>query len=419
VKRLRKLWYSSTLRSAFVYGASGLGFVGANLILARVLPTEEYALFTLAIALINLAFSLAPLGVDGIVNRRQLDAGPELLRRTLGASVIVGLIFVIVGGVGYHMSSLVLLLVFVSTVAGGAMTVAGAQFQAEQRFGISLSIYQSPNLTLLLAALAVVLLRDRAAWLPLSIAALGFVVAAAYGWWVLFRERATKPDRESWFPWTEALSITGVNTVGLVLVQLDRLIIPHVLPLHDLATYGVLAAIAGSLFRVLQMGVGYTLIPRLRAASSVMQRRRLIAHEAKVVGTVVIAGSAVIWFVTPLIERWFLEGKYHLGPSLLLAALFSGVAKILSAFTKSTVAALATPSELSMVNLLGWVSLALAVAAAFFGARWGLAGVIYGVGFGWLLRALNSFYITLRHLRLSPSGPVTAPSGLTSADHGR
>ena len=62
---MRKLWYSPTLRSILVYGASGLGFAGANLLLARVLPTTQYALFTLVIALTSLGYSLAPAGVDG------------------------------------------------------------------------------------------------------------------------------------------------------------------------------------------------------------------------------------------------------------------------------------------------------------------------------------------------------------------
>jgi O-antigen/teichoic acid export membrane protein len=248
----------------------------------------------------------------------------------------------------------------------------------------------------------------REARLPLLISALGFVLAAAYGWWTLFRERAAKQVRDSWFPWREALSLAGINASGLLLVQLDRLIIPHVLTVHDLATYGVLAAIAGSLFRVLQMGVGYTLVPRLRAADSVSERRRLIAHEAKLVGAIVVGGSVIIWFVTPLIERWFLIGKYHLGASLLVATLFSGVAKIMNAFTRSTVTALATPAEVSMVNLFGWASAALAIPAAVFGARWGLAGVIYGVGLGWLARALTALFLTLRHLKLPATIPVTA-----------
>jgi O-antigen/teichoic acid export membrane protein len=409
VRRLVQLWRSPTLRTALVYAGSGLGFSGANLILARVLSTEEYALFTLAIALINLAFALGPLGLDGVVNRRHLEAGPRLLRRTLEASILVGLIFVGIALVGYHMSPLVLLLLFLSTVAGGAMSVAGAQFQAEQRFGLSLFLTQSPNLSLLVAALAVVLVHGRVASLPLAIATLGFGIAALYGWWILFRERHSKPAHEIWFPWSEALSFAGLSTAGLLLIQLDRLIIPHVLPLEDLATYGVLAAIAGSLFRVLQMGVGYTLIPRLRAAGSVLERRRLIAHEAKLVGAVVVGGSAFIWLVTPYVERWLLQDKYHLTGYLLLAAVISGVVKIMNAFTRATDTALATPGELSMVNVLGWFSVALAVPAGMFGARWGLAGVIYGVGFGWLLRALTGVYYTVRHLHLPASVPVTAP----------
>jgi O-antigen/teichoic acid export membrane protein len=406
---VKSLWRSPTLRSVLVYGASGLGFAGANLILARFLPTTEYALFTLVIALASLGYSLAPAGVDGIVNRRHLDAGPRLLGRTLGPSLLVGVVFAIIAAVAYQMSPPFLVLLFVSTVAGGAMAVAAAQFQSERRFGISLSLSQSPNLFLLLAALAVIASNDRKAWLPLLVSAVGFVLAAVYGWWVLFRERAHKPIQETWFPWTEALSFAGLNAAGLLLIQLERLVIPHVLPLTDLATYGVLAAIAGSLFRVLQMGVGYTLVPRLRAAGSVVERRHLIAHEAKLVTALVAAGSAVIWFVTPVIERWLLQGKYHLGAGLLLAALITGMAKIMDAFTKSTVTALATPAELSLVNLFGWGSAALAIPAAVFGARWGLAGVMYGVGFGWLIRAVTALYITFRHLKLPTSVPLTAP----------
>jgi O-antigen/teichoic acid export membrane protein len=140
----------------------------------------------------------------------------------------------------------------------------------------------------------------------------------------------------------------------------------------------------------------------------VAERRRLIAQEARLVSAIVVAGSVAIWFVTPLIERHFLAGKYHLGGSLLLAALFSGVAKVMNAFTKSTVTALATAGELSIVNLFGWVSVAVAVVAAVAGARWGLPGVIYGVGLGWLLRALTALYLTLRHLKLPESIPATA-----------
>jgi O-antigen/teichoic acid export membrane protein len=215
------------------------------------------------------------------------------------------------------------------------------------------------------------------------------------------------------FPWSEAFSFAGMQVTGLLLIQLDRLVLPHVLPLRDLATYGVLAAIAGSLFRVLQMGVGYTLFPRLRAAKDVPQRRRLVAKEARLVGAIVLAGSVAIWIVTPVIERWFLAGKYHLAGSLVLASVVSGVAKVFNAFTKSAASALATPRELSAVNVFGWVSVAIGLVAAIVGARWGLAGVIYGVAVGWMVRALSAFYFAARHLRLPAAEqagePATAP----------
>jgi len=133
------------------------------------------------------------------------------------------------------------------------------------------------------------------------------------------------------------------------------------------------------------------------------------AHEAKLVGAMVIVGSATIWVATPLIERWLLAGKYHLPGSLLLAAIVSGIAKIANAFSKATASALAEPKELSLVNLSGWISVGVAVVGAYVGAHWGLAGVIYGVGTGWFLRAIIAFVLVGRHLRLPLSIPAVAP----------
>jgi O-antigen/teichoic acid export membrane protein len=403
---VRRLWRSPTLRSVAVLGLSGVGFALANLVLARALTTADYALFTLVVALVNVGYPLAPAGVDGVVNRRPLEAGPRLLRRILRTLVPAGLLFAVIGFVGYETSPSVTLMILVCTMAGGALMVAGGQFQSEQRFGISLALNQSPNVLLLLSALWVVLAGTHGAGPPLLIWTAGFVATAAVGWWMLFRERHAKPHRSVAFPWGEGFAIAGLSAAGLLLIQLERLLIPHLLPLHDLATYGVLAAIVGSLFRVLQMGVGYSLLPRLRAAPGVLERRRLIAREARLIIPIVALGSAAIWIATPYVERWFLGGKYHLSAALVLAALVTGVAKILNGFAQSTVSALADARELSVVSVLGWVAVAVAVAAAIAGARWGLPGVIYGVGIGWLMRSSAALYMTARHLRL----PATAPA---------
>jgi O-antigen/teichoic acid export membrane protein len=392
-----------------VYALSGVGFTGSNLILARVLPTEQYAMFTLVIALGNLGYSVAPLGLDGVVTRRHLDADPGLLLQSGRAAFLVGLVFAAVGMISYGMAVPLAAMLLVSAATGGLMVVAGARLQSEQRFAHSLALGQSPNVVLLAAAFASVVTRIPGAWLPVLISTIGFVAAAAYGWSLLLREHAGRPAGITAFSWAEALAFAGLNASGLLLIQLERLVLPHVRPLADLALYGVLGAIAGSVYRVMQMGVGFSLLPRLRAATTVVDRRRLIFHEARLVGAMVLVGSAAIWIGAPLLERWVLAGKYHLGASLLLAAIVSGIAKIANSFAKATASALAEPRELSLVNVLGWVSVGVALAGAYVGAHWGLAGVIYGVAIGWALRAVVTIGLVARHLRMPVSLPVVAP----------
>jgi hypothetical protein len=110
--------------------------------------------------------------------------------------------------------------------------------------------------------------------------------------------------------------------------------------------------------------------------------------------------------LTPLVERWVLGSKYDLPAPLVAAALFSGVAKIAHAFAKAAATALATQRELALVNVAGWFSAALAIGCAVVAARWGLIGVIYGVGVGWLAWAVMSFALVVHHLRV----PVGLPA---------
>lgn len=398
--RVRQLLTSPTMLSVVVHGAAGVGFAAANLVLARLLPEREYAVFTLVIALVNLGYALATCGIDGVVLRRDLDHGPRLLGMVLTTSLPVALGLAAFGVWGYNLTPAQAAMVFVATAAGAALTVAAARLQRERRYGLSLTLGQSPNLMLAVAALLTAAVHSTRAALPLVVSTLGFVAFATAGWAVVFVERRHRPGPEAPFPWPEALAFMGLNASGLVLVQLDRLVIPQVLPLEELATYGVLAAIVGSLFRVLQMGVGFSLTPRLAAAASIAERRRLMGEEAWTVAVIVILGSLGIWWLTPVVLEAFLAGKYHLTGGLILAGIVAGVAKSLNAFSNATVTALADPRELRLVNVWGWIAVGVSVLAAVGLARYGLPGVVYGVGAGWLLRALTGLAITMRHMRL-------------------
>jgi len=406
IRRLKRLRNSPTLRSILVYGASGAGFAGANLILAYELPRQEYALFTLVLALVNLAAPASPLGLDSLVLRRRLTIGQPVLRHLLVAASIVTLGFILVGHFIYHLGPWLLLIVAVSSLSGGVMAVAGASLQSEQRFALALSLTQSPNVVLIVAALAAYMAGWKTAWPALLISAMGYATAAIVGWGIVRRDPEYGRTDGGRFSWGEALALAGLDASGLLLLQLDRLVIPWLLPLNALALFGVLSAIAGSVFRVLQMGVGYALIPRLRAATGIVQRRRLVRYDVLLVAGLMIVGALAVAVAVPLVKHFLLHGKYDLRPPLVLAVVVSGIAKVLNAFAKALVAGLALPDEVNTVNLLGWLSVSVAIIAAGLGARWGLAGVIYGVGLGWLVRALAAFRICARHLRLPEPVPA-------------
>lgn len=393
---------SATLLSMVVYGASGLAFVGANLLLARELSPEQFALFTLLVALSTLGYHLAPLGLDGVILRGRAEVAWPLLTRVALVAAAIGLATGTVALLFYGVAPALAVLLFASTAAGGLMLIASAKFQNERRFAISLGLTaMAPNLLLLLGAAATIAVDWQTADLAFDVWTIGLGAAAGVGWALALRE--TRGVRGMAIPWSEALVLAGVSAAGMLFIQLERLVIPHVLTIADLALFGVLAAIAGSIFRVLQMGVGFSLLPRLRGAATVPERRSLLARELKFALAVAAIGSAAVLLLTPPIERLFLDGKYHLSTGLLAAAIFSGIGKIAHAFSRATASALATPRELALVNAAGWLSAALALGGAVAAAPWGLIGVVYGIGIGWFAWAGMSFILVFHHLRL-PAG---------------
>src|SRR4030095_11885347 len=88
---------------------------------------------------------------------------------------------------------------------------------------VSLALLQSPNIVLLLAAVAAFAVHLPRAWLPVLISTLGFIAAAWWSWAVLLAERHEKPHRESDIKWGEAFALAGLAASGLLLVQLARL----------------------------------------------------------------------------------------------------------------------------------------------------------------------------------------------------
>jgi O-antigen/teichoic acid export membrane protein len=394
-----RFWRSPALAGALFFGISGLGFAAGSLLLARVLSKTDLGILMLAIALIGLGYQLAPLGSDGVINRRQVDFGVPLLWRMVGTSTLAGLVFFLVSHLAYHLGGPISLLVSIGVVAGGLNLVAAAKFQSLQQFLISLTLSNSLNLTIVLVSILALVFHAEALWIPLSLIVLGYIVSASAGWYAILRMRRSDSGPFEPFDWGEALSYAGVHLAAVVLTQLERLLIPGLLSLEELATFAVLAAVTIAPFRMLQLGVGYTLLPRMRAASSVEERRRLLFQELLMTGSVVVIGVAAVWMFAPLVAWLFLGDKYILSPALIGAALVSGTVRVLTGFTRATASALCSNRELAYLSGLMWLSIACAIAGAAFGSRWGLVGLIYGAAIGWIGQLAVSASVAVRHFR--------------------
>jgi O-antigen/teichoic acid export membrane protein len=402
---LRALYKSAALRAGVVLGLGGLAFTLANLILARTLRPQEYGIVSLVIGIVAVAGLAAPAGLDLVIGRRGLSLGRPLRLAILSTSAAVGLVAAVASVLTYRLELTLAVCVGVMTLAWGLLQASAAWYQGQQRFGPATWIVQLSNLALLITAL---LGRETAVaacvWLTAMTAVAGVVA------WLLPGRAPAPPPRALV---GEAFSLVTIHVSNSVFLQLERLLLAPLAGVQALALFGVVAALVGSPFRMLQMAVLFTLVPNLRRADNIRARRRLLGHEILLVTSVMAAGTVVTWYVAPPLAHWFLSGRYDLSPALMCAALVSGILKLCSAFATATVIALGDDKQLRRLSVVSWVSIGLAGVMALVAApSWGLIGVLYGISAGWLVRSLVAAWMAVGSMRAShlrsPAVPLPA-----------
>lgn len=393
----RRLLRLPVIYTAALYGASGIGFAAANLALARQLSTSDFALLTLLMALLNVSIPLAPLGIDGVINRRALALGPQLLGGALTTSLIVGVAAVILARAVYGLDALAVSILLPSIVAGAITYLAGAYYRSRHKFLLSIILSQGSTYLFLVAAAAGFFVSITTPYFILGVIMVGLIAAAGQVWLRRLGEEPACVRRR--FPWDEALFYVGVHAAGLLLWTMERLTVPKLLTFEDLATFGVLSSVALAPYRIVQAAVGFTLLPRLRAAPSGRARRTLVARESVLCAVAVILASAVVWWMAPVIAAWFVGDKYQITSMLLIAAIVAGSVRVASSIPRSAATALCTTEELAWFAGLNWAAVGLAFLGAWVGSGWGLPGILYGVAFGGLVHGLAAAGIAVRHIR--------------------
>jgi O-antigen/teichoic acid export membrane protein len=397
--RLLGLLRSPALLSALLFAAGGVGFAVGNILLARVLPPVEYGYVALFLALIQLAITLGPVGLETVIIRHHLGARAALMARAFGTSAIVGIGLAAASMILYGANPSLAAVLAVAALAASLNKVAGSFFQSRERYGLSLFLNQIHNWIVLLCV-PVVMAFERPDALPaaLTITA-GYCVMGAIAWWRAVREHAHDAvPVPSQALMKEGLAAMGTQVAIGVFFQLDRLIIPRTLSIADLATYSVVSAIAASPFRMLQVGASFTLLPGLRASASRAAVFRLLRREAAAVLAMAIIAAVLVILVTPWIGTHLLNGQYPFTASLLYAMVIVGFVRVWAGFAYAAVSALGSTSQLSHYNWWSGVALAIAVVAAIAASGQGLTGIVYGLGAGWLFLAVAATFIASRAL---------------------
>jgi O-antigen/teichoic acid export membrane protein len=396
---LRSLYHSPALRAAGAFGVGGAAFSIGNLILARILPSYEYGLISLVIGVVSVAGPTAPLGTDYVLARRGLMLDAALRRRVLITSTLIGLATVVIAELLYDLRISLLSVILVTTVAMGVSQAVAAHYQSQRQFGSSVPFMQSSNWALCLIAVITWMSGAVTAATPAALVAIFALITAAIGWAMVAKRTAGVEARPALAGiWGEAVPLMAINVAGTMLLQVERLIIPVTIGIGNLALYGVAAALVGSPFRMLQMAVTFTVIPRLRDTHAIPERRRLLWHEFLLFTVVMGPSSVAIWLLAPRIAHWFLSGRYDLDGALIIAMIISGLLKVLSAFGTAVVSALASEKGLRLLSSASWGCLALAIALAFALRQWGITGIIYATAAGWLARTGVAFWISVPHL---------------------
>jgi len=388
-----KIARSPALGSALTFALGGAGFALGNILLAGVLPAEEYGAIALFLALTQLGSEVGPLGLELVINRHRFAATRSLLGRAALTSVLAGIVFALyaisVYGATASLSSVLAATVFFASLN----RVAGAFFQSRRKFGLSLFL----NLIhhwILVCAVPVVLLAQRPDALPAALTTMaGYVLMAVVGWRKGLEESHSEnalPAPSSRTLLLEGSAAMGAQLALSALFQVDRLLIPRLLSIGELANYSVVATLAGSPFRMLQIGLGYSLLPRLRACRTHKEIQRLIGQEARVAIVIGLMAATAVFVVTPWILGELLDNRYSFTPALLVAFVVVGFVRLWDGIARAVVTALGSARDLHVLNACGWAALGIGILGAVLLAEAELTGITYGVGAGWLALALAS-----------------------------
>lgn len=383
---------SQSVVTACWIGGGGVALMGGNLLLAGILPRQDFGRLILFQSLLFVGVGLAPLGLDSLIVRRELSLARVPVAAVLLAAAITALFLCVAGSALYQLPLPAIGLLAAGCLAGAPGRLYAASEQTALRFRRSQFISQVPFLAYALGVL-ILWLGGVREWTVAAALLVGGHVMGGVAGAGLQRLSPASPVRFSepgvaalGRAWPKALAFAGLVASLLVLNQMERLVAGRFLTLDDVATLGVALTIVGSPYRLLAGGITHTLAPYLSYELRPVERLRLVRGEIRLSAFLGLAGGGVLLIVAEPVITTLYNGSYDVPRNLVLAIVSVGMLRLLYGCGSAAITALGQARQLAWLNLIGWIATVCAAAAAFSLSRYGLAGVVAGVGCGWAVR---------------------------------
>jgi O-antigen/teichoic acid export membrane protein len=397
---IARLLKSDSLRSAIGFAAGGAGFAAGNILLARVMSPEAFGVVALVLALNQFGLTFGLFGLEVVANRHRPRVGRRLGSLSLGLATATGIVTAAIAYLYYGLSAGIVALLLPMVMGSSTARVGSALFQGEHHFKMAMTLSQASNYILLLIALLAMSLSWTSENFVLTLMASGYVIVSAVGWWVAYRTvNEGRHEIKFDLALSEGAAALGIGVGVEILSQFERLAIPKVGSVEMLGTYAVLAAVAGSPFRMIRIGTSFSLLPRLRAVTSAGEARAVLVRESLTALLMAFVSSVLIVVVAPFVFNTLLNGKYEIGFGLIAASIVIGMAKVWEGFSTAVTVACGSPRAMATISILAWICLAVAAGAMVVGARYGLIGILYGVGVAWVLLAAGGSYLAIVSFR--------------------
>lgn len=416
LRALRKVLLSPSLQGAMIFAMSGGAFALGNLLLAHALTVSAYGHFALMVAILIITSNMGPLGLDQLLLRSQRRLGGHYLAPIILSSALIALAGAWIASRLYGVIPAAAIAIACASLMFALLRTAACALRRHGVAIIAIFCDTAADWGLLcvgIAALAGWIVDEEQA--ALALAGFGGIAAIAAYSVTLRRERTMASDTAP-LHFAEAFPLLGIIAAGAVLVQAERLLIPPLLSLEDLATFAVLTSVAIAPFRVLSAGIVASLTPQLRKIHDIDGQRKLLMHEIRIFAALAAISTIIVCVIAPPFADIFTQGRYVVGIGLCLAACVNGTVKILQAVPRAVATGIGTAGDLHRVNLSMWLCVLGTVIGALACARWGLTALVLGAALGSGIATLPSIAMVRKKLARpgtpAAGGDISAAPGL-------